>query len=54
VQRVVSYVEIRNGQPGGVEQPGPSQAVAPPPPGGYLDQPGGPPSNAPIQVQRLQ
>jgi len=57
VQRVVSYVEVRYGQPVGAMPPGPSQAVAPPP-GGYLDRPSAPPpgppsSNAPIQVQKL-
>jgi len=58
VQRVVSYVEIRYGVPGG-QQPGLAQAQTPPPPtGGYppapLPPPSGPaPSNAPIQVQKL-
>lgn len=64
VQRVVSYVEIRSGVPGGMMPPGPSQASAPPPyrGGGASPQnsmtPQGSmspssPSNAPIQVQKL-
>jgi osmotically-inducible protein OsmY len=56
VQRVVSYVEVRYGQPGPTMPPGPSQAVAPP--GSYLDGPSSAPpgpasSSAPIQVQKL-
>jgi osmotically-inducible protein OsmY len=64
VQRVVSYVEVRYGQANG-PAPGPSQAGIPPapPPGGGMgpsamspsvppvSEP--PPSNAPIQVQKL-
>jgi osmotically-inducible protein OsmY len=62
VQRVVSYVEIRYGVPGG-QQPGPTQAqvpmpASPAPTGGYYSPPPPPPSgpapsNAPIQVQKL-
>jgi osmotically-inducible protein OsmY len=63
VQRVVSYVEIRYGVPGG-QQPGLAQAQTPPAPippaptGGYYPPPPPPPSgtatsNAPIQVQKL-
>jgi osmotically-inducible protein OsmY len=59
VQRVVSYVEIRSGMPGGPD-PGPSQAGMPPPaapsapPPGSTMMPSAPPSsNAPIQVQKL-
>ena len=59
VQRVVSYVEIRTGEPNGLP-PGPTQAGVPPPRG--MGSPGmspsGPPSsgptpNAPIQVEKL-
>jgi osmotically-inducible protein OsmY len=70
VQRVVSYVEIRPGEPGGM-QPGPAQAAAPSPQPGYAGRPAapppgrayaGPPSGSPggsasssaIQVQKLQ
>jgi osmotically-inducible protein OsmY len=67
VQRVVSYVEIRSGVPGGMTPPGPSQASAPPPyrdggisPQGSMTPQGSmrsmtpsSPSNAPIQVQKL-
>ncbi len=59
VQRVVSYVEIRQGNPGGAMPPPPPQAGSPPgyagpssPPPSYPG-PSSPPSNAPIQVQRL-
>jgi osmotically-inducible protein OsmY len=60
VQRVVSYVQVRYGEPNGVP-PGTGQAAMPPPPpaygGGtnqsYAPPSGPPPSNAPIQVQKL-
>jgi len=61
VQRVVSYVEIRSGEPNGLP-PGPTQAGAPPVPSGMSSPsmgpsgpptPGASPSNAPIQVQKL-
>jgi len=61
VQRVVSYVEIRSGEPNGLP-PGPTQAGAPPVPSGMSapsmgpsgpPTPGASPSNAPIQVQKL-
>jgi osmotically-inducible protein OsmY len=58
VQRVVSYVEIRQGDPNGAMPPPPQ--AGPPPPGyagpsspGYAGPSSPPPSNAPIQVQRL-
>ncbi|HXC29783.1 MAG TPA: BON domain-containing protein [Stellaceae bacterium] len=56
VQRVVSYIQVRYGEPNG--QP-PATAQAGPPPMGYGTNqsyvpPSGPPSaNAPIQVQKL-
>jgi osmotically-inducible protein OsmY len=50
VQRVVSYVEIRSGVPGG-EHPGPSQAGAPT--ASDSTPPTPPPPSAPIQVQKL-
>jgi osmotically-inducible protein OsmY len=60
VQRVVSYVEVRYGLPNGAA---PATAQAGPPPGGWAgpSSPGSfgappsgpPPSNAPIQVQKL-
>ena len=57
VQRVVSYVEVRYGQPDGAP-PGPSRADMPPPGRGMspsgMGPSGPPPSNAPIQVQKLQ
>jgi osmotically-inducible protein OsmY len=65
VQRVVSYVEVRYGDPNGA-QPATAQAGAPPPVPGGMDSPmgspgmspppgssGPPPSSAPIQVQKL-
>jgi len=58
VQRVVSYVEIRYGDPNG-PPPGTAQAGVPPPPGGsnapgMSPAPAGPPpANAPIQVEKL-
>lgn len=57
VQRVVSYVQVRYGEPN-VVPPGPGQASMPPPAygGGYAPSAapsGPPPSNAPIQVQKL-
>jgi osmotically-inducible protein OsmY len=63
VQRVVSYVEIRPGEPSG-PPPGPTQAGMPPaspsgssPPGmrpaGPPPASGPPPANAPIQVEKL-
>ena len=56
VQRVVSYVDVRYGEPNGAPS-GPSQANMPP--GGGMSPSGmgpsgPPPSNAPIQVQKLQ
>jgi osmotically-inducible protein OsmY len=51
VQRVVSYVEIRQGDPYGAPPGPPPQASLAPPP--YASPSGPPPSNAPIQVQRL-
>jgi osmotically-inducible protein OsmY len=53
VQRVVSYVEVRYGLPNGAP---PATAQAMPPPsmaGGGAGYAGPPPSNAPIQVQKL-
>jgi len=57
VQRVVSYVDVRYGEPNGPSPSGPAQADMSPPPSG-LSSPdmapsGPPPSNAPIQVQKL-
>lgn len=58
VQRVVSYVQVRYGEPNGV-QPGTGQAAMPPASGGGMNQSyapppsGPPPANAPIQVQKL-
>ena len=56
VQRVVSYVQVRYGEPNGM----PATAQAAPPPGynggmnqSYVPPSGPPPSNAPIQVQKL-
>ncbi|HTZ36382.1 MAG TPA: BON domain-containing protein [Stellaceae bacterium] len=51
VQRVVSYVEIRSGVPGGA-QPGPSQAGMPAPPVASAP-PTAPAPSASIQVQKL-
>ncbi|HXP04343.1 MAG TPA: BON domain-containing protein [Stellaceae bacterium] len=51
VQRVVSYVEIRQGDPNAAMPP-PSPQAGPPPPA-YAGPSGPPPSNAPIQVQKL-
>jgi osmotically-inducible protein OsmY len=51
VQRVVSYVEIRQGDPTAAMPP-PSPQAGPPPPA-YAGPSGPPPSNAPIQVQKL-
>jgi osmotically-inducible protein OsmY len=60
VQRVVSYVEVRYGEPNGIP-PGTGTASMPPPAsggGGYVPPPTSsfspPPANAPIQVQKLQ
>jgi osmotically-inducible protein OsmY len=58
VDRVVSYVDVRYGEPNGAA-PGPSQAgMLPPSSGGMrpsgMSPSGPPPSNAPIQVQKLQ
>ena len=57
VQRVVSYVQVRYGEPNG---PPPATAQAGPPPMGYsgmnqsyVPPSGPPPANAPIQVQKL-
>jgi hypothetical protein len=53
VQRVVSYVEIRSGVPGGA-QPGLAQAGIPPAPTDMSQPPAvSPSSSAPIQVQKL-
>ncbi|HWB48271.1 MAG TPA: BON domain-containing protein [Stellaceae bacterium] len=57
VQRVVSYVDIRYGEPNG-QPPATAQAMPPPsygaPPGGPGPAPAGAPGyNAPIQVQKL-
>jgi len=58
VQRVVSYVQVRYGEPNGVA-PGTGQAAMPPPAYGggmnqsYTPPSGPPPANAPIQVQKL-
>jgi hypothetical protein len=58
VQRVVSYVDIRQGDPNGAMPP-PPQAGSPPPAyagpssPGYAGPSSPPPSTAPIQVQRL-
>jgi osmotically-inducible protein OsmY len=49
VQRVVSYVEIRHGEPGGYQPPPPQASAAPLPSGGMAP----PPPNTPIQVQKL-
>lgn len=57
VQRVVSYVEIRQGDPNAAMAPPPSgpppSPQAGPPPPAYAGPSGPPPSNAPIQVQKL-
>jgi osmotically-inducible protein OsmY len=64
VQRVVSYVEIRQGDPNGATPPpmagppppgyiGPSYAGPSSPPPPYAGPSSPPPSNAPIQVQKL-
>jgi osmotically-inducible protein OsmY len=61
VQRVVSYVDVRYGEPNGPAPAGPSQAGVPssqPPPNSGMSAPGmapsgPPPSSAPIQVQKL-
>jgi osmotically-inducible protein OsmY len=64
VQRVVSYVEIRSGEPSGPPPAGPAQAGMPPPssngassptmrPAGPPPASGPPPANAPIQVEKL-
>jgi osmotically-inducible protein OsmY len=58
VQRVVSYVQVRYGEPNGMP-PGTGQAAMPPPAYGggtnqsYTPPSGPPPANAPIQVQKL-
>ena len=49
VQRVVSYVDIRQGEPYGAAPP-PQASLSQP---SYAGPPGPPPSNAPIQVQKL-
>ena len=57
VQRVVSYVQVRYGEPNGPPPGGPAQAEMAPPAGGMstpdMAPAGPPPSSAPIQVQRL-
>jgi osmotically-inducible protein OsmY len=50
VQRVVSYVDIRQGDPYGTPPPPPQASLSQP---SYAGPPGPPPSNAPIQVQKL-
>jgi osmotically-inducible protein OsmY len=58
VQRVVSYVQVRYGEPNGTP-PGTGQAAMPPPAYGggtnqsYVAPSGPPPANSPIQVQKL-
>jgi osmotically-inducible protein OsmY len=57
VQRVVSYVDIRYGDPSGqppvTAQAAPPRAYSPPPPPGRAAPTGAAPYNAPIQVQKL-